>query len=143
MIRAAAYDADGKPVGYPTGEVFYYEEKLEPNLATGKSVTVSGGTQSPQNPEFAVDGKADNPHDSWWAGPAPQWLQVDLGQVYQVDRVRVYPYWDGCIITNTPLMCRQTESNGRRSLTAARTRHPRLPKEMMSGFPRHGRVSSA
>ncbi len=95
MIRAAAYDADGKPVGYPTGEVFYYEEKLEPNLATGKSVTVSGGTQSPQNPEFAVDGKADNPHDSWWAGPAPQWLQVDLGQVYQVDRVRVYPYWDG------------------------------------------------
>jgi hypothetical protein len=37
----------------------------------------------------------DEPHDSWWAGPAPQWLRVDLRDVFRVDRIRVFPYWDG------------------------------------------------
>jgi hypothetical protein len=69
--------------------------KLEPNLATGKPVTASSGTQMPQKPEFAVDGKIDEPHDSWWAGPPPQWLQVDLGSACATDRIQVFPFWDG------------------------------------------------
>jgi len=57
-------------------------------------VSVSGGTQGPQTPELAVDGNLDL-GSSWWAAPAPQWLRVDLQQEHSVDRIKVFPYWDG------------------------------------------------
>jgi hexosaminidase len=94
-VRAAAFDGAGAPIGHETSATFYLQPKLEPNLATGKPVTASSGTQLPQKPEFAVDGKIDEPHDSWWAGPPPQWLQVDLGSACATDRIQVFPFWDG------------------------------------------------
>ncbi len=77
-----------------TARTFYKDVSGKPNLATGKPVTVSGGTQGPQVPEFAVDNKLDL-GSSWWAGPAPQWLQVDLQKAYGIDKIDVFPYWDG------------------------------------------------
>lgn len=66
------------------------------NLATGKPVTVSGGTERGHNPELAVDGYTSNKDvSSWWAANAPQWLQVDLGKAHRIGSVKVYPYWDG------------------------------------------------
>ncbi len=94
-VRACAYDAAGARIGHETSATFYLTPKPEPNLATGKTVTASSGTQMPQKPEFAVDGIVEDPHDSWWAGPAPQWLQVDLGGICEINRIHVYPYWDG------------------------------------------------
>jgi hypothetical protein len=93
-VRAAAFDAVGRRVGWETGDVFYFVAKPESNLATGKPVSVSGGTQGPQTPELAVDGNLDL-GSSWWAAPAPQWLRVDLLKPYLVDRIKEYPYWDG------------------------------------------------
>ena len=93
-VRAAPFGSDGNRLGYETAETYYYVPPKMPNLATGKKVTVSGGTQSPQNPELAVDDNLDLA-SSWWASPAPQWLQVDLGEVYEIGRVEVFPYWDG------------------------------------------------
>lgn len=92
-IRAAVFHREGKR-GLDTSQTFYFVPPKTPNLATGKKVTVSGGTQAPQNPELAVDDNLDLT-SSWWASPAPQWLQVDLGANHQVDRIQVYPYWDG------------------------------------------------
>jgi alpha-N-acetylglucosaminidase len=65
-----------------------------PNLATGKPVIVSGGTEGEYLPEFAVDGRID-PSSRWSASPPPQWLQVDLGEVHTIDHIQVFPYWDG------------------------------------------------
>lgn len=70
------------------------ELDIQKNLTTGKPVTVSGGTQGANAPELAVDGIA-SPLSSWWATPAPQWLQVDLEKPYVIDRIQVFPYWDG------------------------------------------------
>lgn len=95
VVRAAAFDEEGKSRGYMTGDVFYHEEKPMANLAMGKPVSDSGGTQGLQKPDYAVDGWADIKSVSWWAAPWPQWLQVDLEKVYEIDRVKVYPYWDG------------------------------------------------
>jgi hexosaminidase len=92
-IRAASFDAAGTRIGYESAKIYYHVPPKVPNLATGKKVTVSGGTQGPQAPELAVDDNLDLV-SSWWA-VAPQWLQVDLGKVYRVDRIEAYPYWDG------------------------------------------------
>ncbi len=64
------------------------------NPATDKKLTVSGGTQGPNVPINAVDGVIDN-SSGWHAEPYPQWLQVDLGKVYSVGRMKLYLYYDG------------------------------------------------
>ncbi|MEQ1821486.1 MAG: family 20 glycosylhydrolase [Fimbriimonadaceae bacterium] len=92
-VRAAAFNASGERVGYESSKIYYHVPPKVPNLATGKKVTVSGGTQGAQGPELAVDDNMDL-ISSWWA-TAPQWIQVDLGKVYRVDRIEAFPYWDG------------------------------------------------
>lgn len=77
-----------------SARTFYKDVSGKPNLATGKPVAVSGGTQDPQVPEFVVDNKLDL-GSSWWAAPAPQWLKVDLKQIYRIEKIDVFPYWDG------------------------------------------------
>lgn len=93
-VRAALFDNAGKRVGYETANSFYLEHVAQKSLATGKPVRVSGGTQGPQVGALAVDGNLDL-GSSWWASPAPQWLEVDLGSVFKVGQIDVYPYWDG------------------------------------------------
>ena len=78
----------------PAGTVFIQPDRLKyVSLATGKSVTCSGGTQSPNEPKNAVDGDVSN-RSGWHSGSAPQWLQVDLGQVQTIDTVKLYTYYD-------------------------------------------------
>ena len=36
-----------------------------------------------------------SPLSAWWSTPAPQWLKVDLEKPYLLDRIEVFPYWDG------------------------------------------------
>lgn len=94
-VRAAPFSSAGKRIGCQSAKIFYYAPPKVPNLATGKPVTVSGGTQGDQVPQLAVDDNLSLA-SSWWAGPAPQWLQVDLGAVTpDVNRIEVFPYWDG------------------------------------------------
>lgn len=91
-VRCATFDKGARSL--QSSMTFYYVPPKMPNLATGKKVTVSGGTQGAQKPELAVDDNLDLA-SSWWADPAPQWLQVDLGEETAVDRVELFPYWDG------------------------------------------------
>lgn len=64
------------------------------NLATDKPVTVSGGTQGDHRPVNAVDGVLGN-SSGWHADPYPQWLQVDLGEVHRIGRLKVHTYYGG------------------------------------------------
>jgi hexosaminidase len=91
-VSAAAFDAAGKMVGFASTAVFTCSNK-EINLTTGKPVTASS-TEATYVPANAVDGLVllDK---AWWATPYPQWLQVDLGKAYRLDRAHVFPYWGG------------------------------------------------
>lgn len=93
-IRVQAFDKNGKPFGGEFARTLYKQDPKTPNLATGKPVTCSGGTQGPQTPDLAVDGNLDL-GSSWWAAPAPQWIQVDLQKAENLSRIVVFPYWDG------------------------------------------------
>jgi hypothetical protein len=43
-----------------------------------------------------VDGHSDDAGGHWASsGPAPQWLQVDLGKAYPINFINVITYWDG------------------------------------------------
>lgn len=88
-LRARHFDAGGKP----RGDIWSarYEKK---NLTTGKPVTTSGKRNENEKPEYAVDGMADT-GKYWGTIPAPQWLQVDLEKEVTLDRVHIWPYWDG------------------------------------------------
>lgn len=58
------------------------------NLATGKTVTVSSTESTTLTGNFAVDGNLS----SRWAsaeGTDPQWLTVDLGANYNINRVKI------------------------------------------------------
>jgi len=93
-IRAQAFDKNGKPFGGEFARTLYKLETKTTNLATGKPVTCSGGTQGPQTPDLVVDGNLDL-GSSWWAAPAPQWIQVDLQKTESIKRIVVFPFWDG------------------------------------------------
>jgi hypothetical protein len=88
-LMARYFDADNKPHGYIWAARFD-----ENNLAMGKPVTSSAGVNPNEKPEFAVDGYVDGAK-YWGTIPAPQWLQVDLEKDYTIDRIHMFPYWDG------------------------------------------------
>ncbi|MCY2924290.1 MAG: discoidin domain-containing protein, partial [Planctomycetota bacterium] len=67
---------------------------FEQSLSTGKPVEASGGKNPKEAPEMAADGWVDLAQ-FWGTIPAPQWWQVDLQKDYQIDRIHVFPYWDG------------------------------------------------
>ena len=63
----------------------------DPNLARDCLVTCSSGA----NPEFAVDGN----RDGWfWEAslqPSPCWLEIDLGQIKEIEGINVFMWWGG------------------------------------------------
>jgi hypothetical protein len=93
--RAAIFDdAAGEAIsGYVFGPKFAYRG-FEKTLSTGKPVEASGGQNPKEAPEMAADGWVDL-SQYWGTIPAPQWWKVDLQNEYRIDRVHVYPYWDG------------------------------------------------
>ena len=60
---------------------------LEAMVSTGCQ-TVSGC----HYPGYAVDGSIDKAKALWF-GPCPCWFQVDLGEVKQINKIHIYPYW--------------------------------------------------
>jgi hexosaminidase len=93
-FRAAMFDKAGELVGGYTFAPKYYWKGFEQNLTTGKPVESSGGKNPKEMPENAADGWV-NIDAFWGTTPAPQWWQVDLQSEYNLDRVRIFPYWDG------------------------------------------------
>jgi hypothetical protein len=92
-LRAGLFGTNGKPIGHFSARNFRFLNH-EQNLTTGKPVTISGGTQGDNKPEYAVDGTVFRDR-AWWAAPGPQWLSVDLQGEYRLDKAAVFPYWDG------------------------------------------------
>lgn len=70
---------------------------VDPGIAVGKPVSISGEIVSDHPPELVVDGSSkDRDGSSWWVGPpAPQWLQIDLEEITEIESIRAIPYWDG------------------------------------------------
>jgi hexosaminidase len=97
-LRAGLFDDQGMQQGYLLGSWFRGEIPVKPNLATNKPVTVG---PSPDRTDawaakVAVDGHSDDAGHHWASvGPAPQWLQVDLGKVVPINFINVITYWDG------------------------------------------------
>jgi len=69
------------PTVAPTADL-----RMETNVAIGKPVRVSASWVV-DPPERAVDGNTNN----WWGagGEIPQWIEVDLGGIYTISRIRV------------------------------------------------------
>jgi hexosaminidase len=97
-LRAGLFDEQDVQQGYLVGSWFRRMVVVKPNLATRKPVTVG---PSPDRTDgwfarIAVDGRADDVNAHWAsAGPAPQWLQIDLEKAYPIDFINVITYYDG------------------------------------------------
>jgi hypothetical protein len=89
-LRGAMFDKDGELVGGYTFADKYHWKGFEQNLTTGKPTSDSHGEHS----DWAADGWVDL-GKYWGTIPAPQWWQVDLKDEYNLDRIRIFPYWDG------------------------------------------------
>jgi hexosaminidase len=92
-VKAAVFGSDGAQIGYAASRT-YVHVSYEPNLTTGKPVTVSGGTEGANKPEYAADGLVLRDR-AWWASPGPQWLKVDLEKTCTLNKAKIFPYWDG------------------------------------------------
>ena len=67
-----------------------YAEEI--NLARDAMVNCSNVNNS-RYPEFSVDGKQDG---EYWEGgfkSAPGWLEVDLGEPRDIDKIHLYMWW--------------------------------------------------
>lgn len=91
-VIAAPFDAKGARIGHACAASYTWVD-YEKNLTTGKPIT-SSGVQEQFKPEYVVDGMVLR-DKAWWAPPAPQWVKIDLQGVYNLNRVDVFPYWDG------------------------------------------------
>ena len=97
-LRAGLFDDKGVQQGYLVGSWFRGQIPVKPNLAAKKPVTVGPAPDRTDGwfARIAVDGRADDVGSHWAsAGPAPQWLQIDLEKVYPVDSIKVITYYDG------------------------------------------------
>ena len=97
-LRAGLFDSRGQQEGRLVGGWFRSEILSRPNLATGKKVTVGPALDRSDrwSAKNAVDGRLEDPSGHWASeGPAPQWLQVDLGKVDPVNFINLVTYWDG------------------------------------------------
>src|SRR5690606_15961081 len=67
------------------------------SLATGKPVKVSSHEGKVDSGHYMVDGfaKFDIWRGWWGAGPLPQWAQVDLETPARINRIDIFPFWDG------------------------------------------------
>lgn len=63
------------------------------NLALNKP-TACSSHEADYTSDRAVDGDHDK-ESRWGANPYPQWLEVDLEDVCEIDAFHVYTYWDG------------------------------------------------
>lgn len=61
------------------------------NIALHKPVSCSSAPEAENPCTNVVDGDLI---DRWSATPYPQWVEVDLGAIYLIDRVTVHPYMD-------------------------------------------------
>ena len=93
-IRAAVFNESGAMVGGITfGEKYDYQS-FQKNLTTGNPVkcsAVAGEGKEAEVPENAVDGWVGN-GKAWGAEKPPQWWQVDLQNMYALDRVQLFPW---------------------------------------------------
>lgn len=92
-FKAKHFDPDGRP----RGETLVHKlvkVDYRPSLSTGKPVSTSMERGEARGGKQAVDGVVDR--DLYWdAGPAPQWLQIDLEEAQSIQQVDVCTYWDG------------------------------------------------
>ncbi|MBI5706545.1 MAG: family 20 glycosylhydrolase [Armatimonadetes bacterium] len=91
-VTAAPFDASGRQIGHASAMSFAYVD-FDKSLTFGKPVTASG-TEAEFKPEYVVDGLVQR-EKAWWGPPAPQWVQIDLEAEHDLNRIDVFPFWDG------------------------------------------------
>jgi hexosaminidase len=94
-LRVALFDAGGARVSIEQN-LHYDRINYEKSLTTDKPVTASSH-EGDAVPGYVNDGFAmKDIWRGWWgATPCPQWIKIDLEKPEMVNRVVVFPYWDG------------------------------------------------
>lgn len=77
------------PAGDVTITATYVDDISIQNLALNKSTTASDSGTTQYKMEFAVD---DNTSSIWSVGGFPQWLEVDLGDIYTITSTELVCY---------------------------------------------------
>lgn len=71
-------------------------DTYEKGIAVNKAARSSSAYEENFAPAMAVNGKIHNRVQAFWAGGfLPQWLEIDLEEPVLVDRLHIFPYWDG------------------------------------------------
>jgi hypothetical protein len=82
------------PYTFTRQRTLQMSKAYEKTLTTGKPFTTSLGTEKGRFARYAIDGMADK-WSAWWTHSYPQWLSVDLEKPCRVNRVSVFPHWNG------------------------------------------------
>ena len=91
---AGYFDTQGKLVGLPYKRQLRMFDNFQRNLALGKPVSSSVGPKDRENPNVVNDGFVEG-MGFWSGGGVPGWWQVDLEKTYKINKIQVFPYWDG------------------------------------------------
>jgi GH18 family chitinase len=64
-----------------------------PNLASGLSATTNGAFSFNYPASGITDGDLDSSHYTGTGGGVPQWIKLDLGQTYSLNKIKVWHYF--------------------------------------------------
>lgn len=94
MTNNGGKDFWGNPLYYgsPDRGVYEHQSPVSMNLAKGK-LPVSGSYVT--NPSFATDGLIANKEQFTGLDAGLQWMRLDLGASYTINRVKLWHYFDG------------------------------------------------
>ncbi len=92
-LRAQLFDKNGSPIGSAVSES-YFKIWNEPSLTTGTPIKASNDHLVPGKAEMANNGRISL-WEMWGDHKGEEnWVQVDLQQVEQISRLKVYTFWD-------------------------------------------------
>ena len=136
-LRAALFDKDGRRIGN-TGVAKTQEYRsFEQNLTTGKPVKASSVAGEGKGVEVAA-----NANDGWvafnklWgAWKPPQWWQVDLEKTCTLDRVHIFPWWEGKRVFQYSIEVSEDEKTWVKVVDAAGNAEPATEKGILHRFP--------
>jgi hypothetical protein len=62
-------------------------------VARDKQITGSSGFPKPERDVKFINDGVEGKDSAWWANP-PYWAEIDLGKVYDVNKIWMQPWWD-------------------------------------------------
>ena len=135
-LRATLFDKAGRKIGNTSVAKTQEYRSFEQNLTTGKPAKASSIAGEGQGGEVAA-----NANDGWVAGnklwgawKPPQWWQVDLEKITNLNRIHIFPWWESKRVFQYNIEVSEDEKTWTKVVDAEANQEPATEKGVIYKF---------